>query len=186
MMKNNNEEFVKELDVIVQDVCKQLIDKLNVDKEIAIINAEEEKRRKYESAIQKGDIDFTDGNFNEAKKKYLIALKVDETVEVKTKIENCEKGICNQYISKGDSLYLKELYDQALLIYSKSKTCLKYKEIEDKIKITEQKIIETKINKIKNIADSFVNIQKYDLALELSSFSFLIKLSYSLSKLETE
>jgi hypothetical protein len=160
--------------------------KILKDKEIAIINAEEEKRRKYESAIQKGDIDFTDGNFNEAKKKYLIALKIDETVEVKTKIENCEKGICNQYISKGDSLYLKELYDQALLIYSKSKTCLKYKEIEDKIKITEQKIIETKINKIKNIADSFVNIQKYDLALENYNLILQIDKSNNYAKVKIE
>ena len=64
-MKNNNEEFVKELDIIVKDVWQQIIDRLAIGKEIAIITDVnffiEDKRvkellTKYELKADKFDI----------------------------------------------------------------------------------------------------------------------------------
>jgi hypothetical protein len=133
----------------------------------ALKKAEVEQKKKYDNAISEGDVLFSSSKFEIAKLKYLTALEIENNVLVQSKIDLCDKAICEKLISKGDSLYNANQYDKALSIFIESKECSKsLLALQEKIKITERKILDGKINTIQSKADLYFNDKKYDLAID--------------------
>lgn len=133
----------------------------------ALKKAEVEQKKKYDNAIADGDVLFSSSKFESAKIKYLTALEVENNVLVQSKIELCDKAICEKLISKGDSLYNANQYEKALSVFTEAKDCSKsLLSLQEKIKITEKKILDGKINTIQSKADLYFNDKKYDLALD--------------------
>jgi hypothetical protein len=129
--------------------------------------AEAEKSKKYELALSEGDMLYSSGNYELAKLKYFNAFEIDRNDQVESKIELCDKIICEKLISKGDSLYNKNAYNEALSIFIKSKECSNsLQAIQAKIKITEMKILDEKIKTIQLKGEAYFKDQKYDMAIE--------------------
>ena len=136
-------------------------------KEDALKEAVAEQKKKYDNAIAEGDVLFSSNKFGEAKLKYLTALEIENNVLVQSKIDLCDKSICDKLISKGDSLYNANQYEKALSVFTKAKDCSKSLiSLKEKIKATESKIFESKISVIRNKADVYFIENKYDLALD--------------------
>jgi len=141
--------------------------KIQKEKEEAIREAEMERKRNYDEALVNGDNLFKSNQFEEAKLKYLMAKDIDNNTFVQSKINLCEKAICDNLISKGDSLYSANQFDIALRIYNNAKKCsYSTLSLQEKINMTEKRILENKINYITNKAEEFLKDKKYDLALE--------------------
>ncbi len=145
-----------------------------LDQEIQILKkqaevlkkAEAEQKKKYENAIAEGDMLFSSSKFEIAKLKYLTAFEIENNDLVQSKIELCDKSICEKLISNGDSLYNVNQYDNALSLFTEAKECSKsLLSLQERIKITERKILDGKINTIQSKADLYFNDKKYDLAL---------------------
>jgi hypothetical protein len=133
----------------------------------ALKKAEAEQKKKYDNAIAEGDLLFSSSKFELAKLKYLTALEIENNVLVQSKIDLCDKAICEKLISKGDSLYNANQFEKALSVFTEAKDCSKSLiSLKEKIKITERKILDGKINTIQSKADVFFNEKKYDLALD--------------------
>ena len=133
----------------------------------ALKKAEVEQKKKYDNAIAEGDVLFSSSKFELAKIKYLTALEVENNVLVQSKIDLCDKAICEKLISKGDSLYNANQYEKALSVFTEAKDCSKsLLSLQEKIKITEKKILDGKINTIQSKADLYFNDKKYDLAID--------------------
>jgi hypothetical protein len=133
----------------------------------AVKKAEAEQKKKYDDAIAEGDMLFSINKFNEAKIKYLTALEIENNVLLQSKIDLCDKAICEKLISKGDSLFDANQYEKALGVFTEAIDCSKsLLSLQKKIKITERKILDGKINTIQNKADAYFNAKKYDLALD--------------------
>jgi len=137
------------------------------EKEDALKKAEAEQTKKYEIALAEGDTLFSSCKFKEARLKYLTALEIKNNVLVQSKIDLCDKSICEKLISKGDSLYNANKYEMALSLFTEAKDCSKsLLSLQEKIQITERKILDGKISTIQNKADAYFNGNKYDLALD--------------------
>lgn len=136
--------------------------------EIQIVKEQAEaQKKKYDNAIAEGDVLFSSSKYEAAKIKYLTALEVENNVVVQSKIDFCDKAICEKLISKGDSLYNSKQYEKALSVFSKAKDCSKsVLLLQEKIKITEKKILDDKINTFQSKADVYFNDKKYDLAID--------------------
>lgn len=133
----------------------------------ALKKAEVEQKKKYDNAIAEGDVLFSSSKFELAKIKYLTALEVENNVLVQSKIDLCDKAICEKLISKGDSLNNANQYEKALSVFTEAKDCSKsLLSLQEKIKITEKKILDGKINTIQSKADLYFNDKKYDLAID--------------------
>ena len=133
----------------------------------ALKKVEAEQKKKYDNALAEGDMLFSSSKFEIAKLKYLTALEIENNFLVQLKIDMCDKAICEKLISKGDSLYNTNQYEKALNIFIEAKGCSKsLSSLQQKIKITERKILDGKINKIQSKADVYFNDKKYDLALD--------------------
>jgi|GEM_PF-2322748 len=133
----------------------------------ALKKAEAEQKKIYDNALAEGDMLFSSSKFEMAKLKYLTAFEIENNVLVQSKIDLCDKAICEKLISKGDSLYNVNQYDMALSVFTEAKGCSKSMlSLQEKIKITERKILDGKINTIQSKADLYFNDKKYDLALE--------------------
>jgi hypothetical protein len=129
--------------------------------------AESEQKKKYDNAIAEGDMLFASSKFELAKIKYLAALEAENDILVQSKIDLCDKAICEKLILKGDSLYNANQYEKALSVFTEAKDCSKsLLSLQEKIKITEMKILDGKINTIQSKADLYFNAKKYDLALD--------------------
>ncbi|MFT5077257.1 MAG: hypothetical protein ACJAX7_002388 [Saprospiraceae bacterium] len=137
------------------------------EKEDALKRAAAEQEKKYENALAEGDILFSSSKFEEAKLKYLTALEIENNVLIQSKIDLCDKAICEKIISKGDFLYNANKYEMALSLFKEANNCSKSMlTLQEKIKITEKKILDGKINTIQDKADLYFNDKKYDLALD--------------------
>ena len=137
------------------------------EKEDALKKAAAEQMKKYENAINEGDILFSAKQFDQAKLKYLTAIEIVHRDSIQSKIDLCDKAICEKLISKGDSLYNTNQYEKALSVFTEAKDCSKsLLSLQEKIKITERKILDGKINTIQSKADVYFNDKKYDLALD--------------------
>ena len=133
----------------------------------ALKKAEAEQKKKYDNALAEGDMLFSSSKFEMAKLKYLTAFEIENNVLVQSKIDLCDKAICEKLISKGDSLYNANQYDMALSIFIESKECSKsLLALQEKIKITERKILDGKINTFQNKGEAYFKDQKYDMAIE--------------------
>ena len=133
----------------------------------ALKKAVAEKKKKYDNALEDGDVLFSSSKFEMAKLKYLTAFEIENNVLVQSKIDLCDKAICEKIISKGDSLYNVNQYDKALSVFTEAKGCSKsLLSLQEKIKITERKILDNKINTIQSKADLYFIDKKYDIALE--------------------
>jgi NACalpha-BTF3-like transcription factor len=133
----------------------------------ALKAAEEERNQTYHNAIAEGDMLFVMKDFETAKVKYLIALEIENNDLVQSKIDLCNKAICDALVSKGDSLFNENQYDGALKMYVESKECSHFSPgTQEKIKLTEKKILEARINAILNQADFLFNDKKFKLALQ--------------------
>ena len=109
----------------------------------ALKKAEAEQKKKYDNSLAEGDMLFSSSKFEIAKLKYLTALEIENNVLVQSKIDLCDKAICEKLISKGDSLYNANQYEKALSIFIESKKCSKsLLALQEKIK---------QIQEIKNI-----------------------------------
>jgi len=132
-----------------------------------VLSKEVEQKKKYDNAISEGDLLFSSDKFKAAKLKYLIALEIENNVLVQSKVDLCDMEICKKLISKGDSLHNINQYEKALRVFTEAKSCSKsLLSLQEKIKITERKILDGKILTIKDKADLYFNDKKYDLALE--------------------
>lgn len=137
------------------------------EKEDALKKAAAEQTKKYETALAEGDTLFSSFKFKEAKLKYLTALEIKNNVLVQSKIDLCDKAICEKLISKGDSLYNANKYEMALSLFTEAKDCSKSMlSLQEKIKMKERKILDGKIEIIQNKADAYFNENKFDLAIE--------------------
>ena len=133
----------------------------------ALKKAQAEVKKKYDNALAEADMAFSSNKFEIAKIKYLTALEIENNIFVKSKIDLCDKAICEKLISKGDSLYNANQYDNALSIFIESKECSNYHSmVQQKIKKTERKILDGKINTIQVKGEAYLEDQKYDMALE--------------------
>lgn len=133
----------------------------------ALKKAQAEVKKKYDNALAEADMAFSSNKFEIAKIKYLTALEIENNIFVKSKIDLCDKAICEKLISKGDSLYNANQYDNALSIFIESKECSNYQlMVQQKIKKTERKILDGKINTIQVKGEAYLEDQKYDMALE--------------------
>ncbi len=132
----------------------------------AVKKAQAEQKKKYDNALAEGDILFSSSKFEIAKLKYLTAFEIENNVLVQSKIDLCDKAICEKLISKGDSLYNANQYEKALSVFTEARGCSKsLLSLQEKIKIAEKKILDDKINTIQSKADLYFNDKKYDLAL---------------------
>lgn len=137
------------------------------DQAEALKKAEAEQKKKYDNALAEGDMLFASSKFEMAKLKYLTALEIENNVLVHSKIDLCDKAICEKLILKGDSLYNANQYDKALSIFIESKECSKsLLALQEKIEITERKILDGKVNTLQNKGEAYFKDKKYDMAIE--------------------
>jgi len=130
----------------------------------ALKKAEAEKKKKYDNALEDGDVLFSSSKFEMAKLKYLTAFEIENNVLVQSKIDLCDKAICEKIISKGDSLYNVNQYDKALSVFTEAKGCSKsLLSLQSKIDLCDKAICEKIISK----GDSLYNVNQYDKALSL-------------------
>jgi len=107
---------------------------------------------------------FSSSKFEMAKLKYLTAFEIENNVLVQSKIDLCDKAICEKIISKGDSLYNVNQYDKALSVFTEAKGCSKsLLSLQSKIDLCDKAICEKIISK----GDSLYNVNQYDKALSL-------------------
>jgi len=126
-----------------------------------------ERNKKIANIIAEGDLLFSSNNFYDAKIKYATALDLENNSDVQSKINLCEKAICQALISQGDSLYTINKYDEAINAYSKAKECSEFQiSLTEKIKIAQKKITEIKINNLQIEADRNFNSKYFSLALD--------------------
>jgi len=126
-----------------------------------------EKKLKYDNTVTEGDSLFSFNKFREAKIKYSTALEIENNITVQQKIDLCEDAICNQIISRGDSIFSANLHQMALEVYKEAAGCTKFlKSLQEKIQATEKKILNARITEIQNKADSCFYIKQYDSALD--------------------
>lgn len=153
--------------------------KIQRDKEEAIKKAELERIKKYNDIVAVGDKLFENGQYANAKIKYAEAKEIDFNDLIETKIESCDKAICGQYIQTGDSSFTAGNYDLALQVYNLAKQCYKYtiSSLQEKIKLTEKKIIDDKVAIIKRRADKYFSEKKYDLASQ--EYNSILKLDFA-------
>jgi len=162
-----NDYSSKQFSILVYN-STALYQEIQILKEQAEVlkKAEVEQKKKYDNAISEGDVLFSSSKFEDAKLKYLSALEIENNVLVQSKIELCDKAICEKLISKGDSLHNANQYEKALSVFTEAKGCSKsLLSLQERIKITERKILDGKINTIQSKADLYFNDKKYDLAL---------------------
>ena len=130
----------------------------------ALKKAEAEKKKKYDNALEDGDVLFSSSKFEMAKLKYLTAFEIENNVLVQSKIDLCDKAICEKIISKGDSLYNVNQYDKALSVFTEAKGCSKsLQSLQSKIDLCDKAICEKIISK----GDSLYNVNQYDKALSV-------------------
>jgi tetratricopeptide (TPR) repeat protein len=137
------------------------------EKEEALKREEIEKKRKFDEFVSEGDLLYSSNNFSAARMKYVLARDIEENNVVLNKIDLCDKAICESIVLRGDSLFNNGSYELSLNQYLEAKNCDKSTaELNDKIKITRQKILDSKVNSIKLLADSYFESKNYDLAIE--------------------
>ncbi len=130
----------------------------------ALKKAVAEKKKKYDNALEDGDVLFSSSKFEMAKLKYLTAFEIENNVLVQSKIDLCDKAICEKIISKGDSLYNVYQYDKALSVFTEAKGCSKsLLSLQSKIDLCDKAICEKIISK----GDSLYNVNQYDKALSV-------------------
>jgi len=130
----------------------------------ALKKEEAEKKKKYDNALEDGDVLFSSSKFEMAKLKYLTAFEIENNVLVQSKIDLCDKAICEKIISKGDSLYNVNQYDKALSVFTEAKGCSKsLLSLQSKIDLCDKAICEKIISK----GDSLYNVNQYDKALSV-------------------
>jgi hypothetical protein len=157
-----NDNSAKKYSILIYNTSE--IETLKKNDEV-LKKAAAEQKLKYDNAINEGDILYSFGNYESAKFKYSIASAIENNISIQSKIELCNKGICDRSILKGDSLYQKGLYKKALLVYEKSRNnCNISQALLDKIKSTENKILVFKIDSIQKIADDFMDNNQLDSA----------------------
>ena len=125
-----------------------------------------QQQQKIQESIAEGDRLYALKVYDQAKSVYNEVELLDRSGIIKSKIELCEIGICNVIISKGDSLFDAKFYREALDLYNNSKKCFKSESIfQDKIKITNKRILEEKIQKLNEQGEIYFKENKYDLAI---------------------
>ena len=161
----NSSELAKELKNQYKE--EEARRKIEAEEEEARRKIEAEKQKRYDDAIARGDALFLKRQFEQAKFSYLNAKDIDNTSEVYSKIENCEKEMCNDLISKGDDFYDAKQYEKALGQFNKANSCTSEKRsLNEKIKLTKQKILENQILAIQNKAEAYFKENKLNLAIE--------------------
>ncbi len=72
-----------------------------------------ENRLKYEKALNKADLLFEQGQFEQARVLFSSAYEIEPSEEIELKIETCLLGIIRKHIIKGDSLILLQDFSGA-------------------------------------------------------------------------
>ena len=164
-LKNQQKE--KEARLKIEREEEEARRKIDAEQEEARRKIEAEKQKRYDDAIAKGDALFLKREFEQAKFSYLSAKEIDNTSEVYSKIENCEKEMCNDLISKGDDFYDAKQYEKALGQFNKASSCTSSKStLNEKIRLTKQKILENQILAIQSKAEAYFKENKLNLAIE--------------------
>ena len=128
---------------------------------------ENKKNSKYNNNISDGNRLFELGKFEEAKFKYLAAKEIKFNENITAKISLCDNAICDKIIAKGDSVYSKSEFESALKIYNQAKSFNSTSYVlQEKISLTNAKILEKKVEVIKKTAINYFNNKKFEKAID--------------------
>ena len=146
---------------------KQKIDEINMKLQ-HIAALENDKRKRYEESIQKGDAAFSESNWKLAKQYYSDALIVFETekypsdqialIETKLQDEEQAKLAENQKNQQFDAL----LQEGDLLLEEQSYTSAKSKYLEAKALFNDRSIVDQKLLHLNTLYDQYLSKQKED------------------------
>ena len=146
---------------------KQKIDEINMKLQ-HIAALENDKRKRYDESIQKGDAAFSESNWKLAKQYYSDALIVFETekypsdqialIETKLQDEEQAKLAENQKNQQFDAL----LQEGDLLLEEQSYTSAKSKYLEAKALFNDRSIVDQKLLHLNTLYDQYLSKQKED------------------------
>jgi hypothetical protein len=157
-LKANEEKIIKD-----EQEKKEKIIKDEQEKE----EIENKKNSKYNNNISDGNKLFELGKFEEAKFKYLAAKEIKFNENITAKISLCDNAICDKIIAKGDSVYSKSEFESALKIYNQAKSFNSTSYVlQEKISLTNAKILEKKVEVIKKTAINYFNNKKFEKAID--------------------
>ena len=141
---------------------------VKIDNRIEELKLLAEQQKKLKEYIAEGDRLFSKRAYAQAEAVYKEVAVLDKSGVIKSKIELCERGICNLIISKGDSLFREKFYQEALELYTESRRCfLSESSFRDKLKITNKKILDKKIQSLISNAKAFFNENDYNSSLAI-------------------
>lgn len=144
----------------------------------AIKKAEIEIKNKYDNLIQEADYHNSRGEFEIAITKYLNAQEIENNTSLQSKIDLCNNSIYKKLIDEGDSLYVENKHDLALNIYMKAKNYTEsFIVLENKILLTKNKILDSKIKTYQMQADVNFTDKKFESAL--SNYNSVLDLDKS-------
>jgi hypothetical protein len=131
-------------------------------KEEAAQRAEQERNRRYLEALQRGDVAFEAGRYDEARRAYADARMVQDNDDVRERIESCDLAVCKAREQRADSAYRAGNWALARTLYSEARPCSSNKgNIDNKIRQIELKIREEMIRKAIEHADGLYNAKRY-------------------------
>lgn len=131
-------------------------------KEEAAQRAEQERNRRYLEALQRGDVAFEAGRYDEARRAYADARMVQDNDDVRERIESCDLAVCKAREQRADSAYRAGNLALARTLYSEARPCSSNKgNIDNKIRQIELKIREEMIRKAIEHADGLYNAKRY-------------------------
>ena len=118
--------------------------------------------------INQGDSLFLHREFEKAKTMFASALGMSNDELVESKISECELAICNELISKSDSLVEINEFETALNKLFDAKKCTqKLNVVETKINEIKKLILNNTIQQKKIYADELFYLEKYDSSIAI-------------------
>lgn len=157
-------------------------------KEEAAQRAEQERNRRYLEALQRGDVAFEAGRYDEARRAYVDARMVQDNDDVRERIESCDLAVCKAREQRADSAYRAGNWALARTLYYEARPCSSNKgNIDNKIRQIELKIREEQVRKAREFADGLYEAKRYGPAR--NAYEELLRISpgngHAKSRIET-
>lgn len=133
--------------------------------EEAAQRAIQERSRRYREALQRGDEAYEAGSYGAARKAYEDARLIEDTEDVRERIESCGLAECKKREVRADSAYRAGNYELARNLYYEARPCNANKgNIDTKIRLMESKMKEQQVRKAKDDADELYEAKRYGAA----------------------